>query len=52
MSAATVAPTEREFVARAALAEVYSGATLTEARALLDALEDRGFALTPHKETR
>ena len=40
-------PTSTEFAVRAALAAIYSGAGLTEAQALLDQLEDRGFRVAP-----
>lgn len=40
-------PTSTEWAVRAALAAVYSGAGLEDARALLDQLEDRGFRVCP-----
>lgn len=40
-------PSSTEFAVRAALASIYSGAGLTEAQALLDQLEDRGYRVAP-----
>ena len=40
-------PTSTDLAVRAALASIYSGAGLVEARALLDQLEDRGYEIRP-----